>query len=35
LEVAYARKLVAADAKARAEGPRRSFSVDGKMIDIP
>ena len=33
-EVAYARKLIDADAKAAAEG-RGSFSVDGKMIDIP
>ncbi|MSP68384.1 MAG: CoA ester lyase, partial [Alphaproteobacteria bacterium] len=33
-EVAYARKLIAADEKAAAEG-RGSFSVDGKMIDIP
>jgi citrate lyase subunit beta/citryl-CoA lyase len=34
VEVAYARKLIAADAKAATEG-RGSFSVDGKMIDIP
>src|SRR5712671_5887538 len=33
-EVAYAKKLIAADEKAAAEG-RGSFSVDGKMIDIP
>ena len=33
-EVAYAQKLIAADEKAAAEG-RGSFSVDGKMIDIP
>lgn len=33
-EVAYARKLIDADRKAQAEG-RGSFSVDGKMIDIP
>lgn len=33
-EVAYARKLIAADKKAAAAG-RGSFSVDGKMIDIP
>jgi citrate lyase subunit beta/citryl-CoA lyase len=33
-EVAYARKLIAADEQAAAEG-RGSFSVDGKMIDIP
>jgi len=33
-EVAQARKLIAADEKAAAEG-RGSFSVDGKMIDIP
>jgi citrate lyase subunit beta/citryl-CoA lyase len=33
-EVAHARKLTAADEKAAAEG-RGSFSVDGKMIDIP
>jgi citrate lyase subunit beta / citryl-CoA lyase len=33
-EVAYARKLIEADKKAAAEG-RGSFSVDGKMIDIP
>jgi citrate lyase subunit beta/citryl-CoA lyase len=33
-EVAYARKLIEADRKAAAEG-RGSFSVDGKMIDIP
>ncbi|MDP2377073.1 CoA ester lyase [Reyranella sp.] len=33
-EVAHARKLIAADEKAAAEG-RGSFSVDGKMIDIP
>jgi citrate lyase subunit beta/citryl-CoA lyase len=33
-EVAYARKLIEADGKARAEG-RGSFSVDGKMVDIP
>jgi citrate lyase subunit beta/citryl-CoA lyase len=33
-EVAYARKLIAADEKAATEG-RGSFTVDGKMIDIP
>ncbi len=33
-EIAYARKLIAADEKAAAEG-RGSFTVDGKMIDIP
>jgi len=33
-EVANARKLIQADAQAAAEG-RGSFSVDGKMIDIP
>jgi citrate lyase subunit beta/citryl-CoA lyase len=33
-EVAYAKKLIAADEKAASEG-RGSFSVDGKMIDIP
>jgi citrate lyase subunit beta/citryl-CoA lyase len=33
-EVAYARKLITADEKAAAEG-RGSFTVDGKMIDIP
>jgi citrate lyase subunit beta / citryl-CoA lyase len=33
-EVAYARKLIEADEKAAAEG-RGSFTVDGKMIDIP
>lgn len=33
-EVAYARRLIAADGQAAAEG-RGSFSVDGKMIDIP
>ena len=33
-EVAYALKLIEADGKAAAEG-RGSFSVDGKMIDIP
>jgi citrate lyase subunit beta/citryl-CoA lyase len=33
-EVAYAQKLIEADKKAAAEG-RGSFSVDGKMIDIP
>ena len=33
-EVAYAQKLIAADERATAEG-RGSFSVDGKMIDIP
>ena len=33
-EVAHARKLIAADEKATAEG-RGSFTVDGKMIDIP
>jgi citrate lyase subunit beta/citryl-CoA lyase len=33
-DVAYARKLIAADEKAAAES-RGSFTVDGKMIDIP
>ena len=33
-EVAYAQKLIVADERATAEG-RGSFSVDGKMIDIP
>ena len=33
-EVAYAKRLIAADEQAAAEG-RGSFSVDGKMIDIP
>jgi citrate lyase subunit beta/citryl-CoA lyase len=33
-EVAHARKLIEADRQAAAEG-RGSFSVDGKMIDIP
>ena len=33
-EVAYARKLIEADRQAQAKG-RGSFSVDGKMIDIP
>ena len=33
-EVAYAKKLIAADEQAAAEG-RGSFSVDGKMIDVP
>ncbi len=33
-EVAYAEKLIQADARAAAEG-RGSFQVDGKMIDIP
>jgi citrate lyase subunit beta/citryl-CoA lyase len=33
-EVAHARKLIVADEKAAAEG-RGSFTVDGKMIDIP
>lgn len=33
-EVAYAQKLIAADEKAAAGG-RGSFTVDGKMIDIP
>ena len=33
-DVAHARKLIEADHKAAAEG-RGSFSVDGKMIDIP
>jgi citrate lyase subunit beta/citryl-CoA lyase len=33
-EIAYAKKLIAADERAAAEG-RGSFSVDGKMIDIP
>lgn len=33
-EIAQARKLIAADEKAAAEG-RGSFTVDGKMIDVP
>jgi citrate lyase subunit beta/citryl-CoA lyase len=33
-EIAHARKLIAADEKAAADG-RGSFTVDGKMIDIP
>jgi len=33
-DVAYAKKLIEADKQAQAEG-RGSFSVDGKMIDIP
>src|SRR6185503_8194521 len=33
-DVAYARKLIQADAQAASEG-RGSFQVDGKMIDIP
>ncbi|SJZ89047.1 citrate lyase subunit beta / citryl-CoA lyase [Enhydrobacter aerosaccus] len=33
-DVAYARKLIEADRQAAAQG-RGSFSVDGKMIDIP
>jgi citrate lyase subunit beta/citryl-CoA lyase len=33
-DVAYARKLIAADEQAAAEG-RGSFSVDDKMVDIP
>ena len=33
-EVAYAHKLIAADEKAATEG-RGSFTVDGKMIDVP
>ena len=33
-EVAQARKLIAADEKAAAEG-RGSFTVDGKMVDVP
>jgi citrate lyase subunit beta / citryl-CoA lyase len=33
-DVAYAKKLIAADEKA-ATGGRGSFTVDGKMIDIP
>ena len=33
-EVAHAKKLIAADEKAATEG-RGSFTVDGKMIDIP
>ena len=33
-DVAYAKKLIAADEKAAADG-RGSFTVDGKMIDIP
>ena len=34
MDGAYAKKLIAADEKAAAEG-RGSFTVDGKMIDIP
>jgi citrate lyase subunit beta/citryl-CoA lyase len=33
-EVAYARKLIAADEEAKQQG-RGSFAVDGKMVDIP
>ena len=33
-EVTHARKLISADEKAAAEG-RGSFTVDGKMVDIP
>lgn len=33
-EVAYARKLIAADDEAKRQG-RGSFAVDGKMVDIP
>lgn len=33
-DVAYAKRLIAADEKAATEG-RGSFTVDGKMIDIP
>jgi len=33
-EVAYARKLIAADEEAKRQG-RGSFAVDGKMVDIP
>lgn len=33
-EVAYARKLIAADEDAKRQG-RGSFAVDGKMVDIP
>lgn len=33
-EIAHARRLIAADARAAAEG-RGSFTVDGKMIDVP
>jgi len=33
-DVAYAKKLIEADGRAASEG-RGSFSVDGKMIDIP
>jgi len=33
-EVLHARKLIAADERAAAEG-RGSFAVDGKMIDVP
>jgi citrate lyase subunit beta/citryl-CoA lyase len=33
-DVAYAKKLIAADERAATEG-RGSFTVDGKMIDIP
>jgi citrate lyase subunit beta/citryl-CoA lyase len=33
-EVAHAKRLIAADEQAAAEG-RGSFSVDGKMIDVP
>jgi citrate lyase subunit beta / citryl-CoA lyase len=33
-EIAYAKRLVSADEQAAAQG-RGSFSVDGKMIDVP
>jgi citrate lyase subunit beta/citryl-CoA lyase len=33
-EVAYARKLIAADEEAKKQG-RGSFAMDGKMVDIP
>lgn len=33
-EVAYARKVIAADDEAKQQG-RGSFAIDGKMIDIP
>jgi citrate lyase subunit beta/citryl-CoA lyase len=33
-EVGHARKLIAAEEKAAAQG-RGSFTVDGKMVDVP
>jgi len=33
-ELAYARKVIALDAEARAQG-RGSFQIDGRMIDVP